>query len=309
MAKTEKEFLVKLLADAAQSFDDALDKALAERLSASIQATEYHEWNRKLIVTVLAKSGSAIHAETFSLEAPAQWERAESLFHAAKALWDIGEKQQALAFLAAASQQADEGQDAPVGTDQLDASSVLGEIAVAYAQFGAPDEARKLVAKITDLTRKARASEALLELAPPPPEEKPSKPTKERRHPAGTDAAVGVVDTKNTEKKSVSKTGTQSTKKKAARKAGTKTAKKKAASKASAKSIKKKAAPKAGTKSTKKKAAPKAGTKGTKKKAAPKAGTKSTKKKAAPKAGTRSTKKKTGTKSGARSARKKSSRK
>lgn len=166
MPAPDKKKLFKLLKDAPQSLADAHDKELAERLSMSVQATEQGQWNRKLIAGLLAKAGKTKDAEQFALAAELHWERAEALLNMAQALWCANEKETAMSLMKSAAEQADQGQDAAQQHSQLDASSVLGEIAVAYAEFGAMAEARKLVAKITDITRKARASEKLLEIAP-----------------------------------------------------------------------------------------------------------------------------------------------
>jgi hypothetical protein len=153
-----------LLREAAAALKDPVDQQLAERLIASLDATDILEWDRRLIATVLAKSGKIDECRKIIKGIPAGWERADAMRGAGESLVQTGDTENGISLLDNAVEEAKQAQEQGNESDQQCASAVLVDISEMYCLRGNFDSAEKIVDIILPGIRQQRALDRLREL-------------------------------------------------------------------------------------------------------------------------------------------------
>lgn len=153
-----------LLREAAASLKDPGDQQLAERLIASLDATDILEWDRRLIAIVLAKSGKVEECRKIIKGIPGGWERADALRGAGEALMQSGDTERGTSLLDQAVEEAKQVQEQGNESDQQCASAVLVDISELFCLRGNFDSAERIVECILPGIRQQRALDRLREL-------------------------------------------------------------------------------------------------------------------------------------------------
>jgi hypothetical protein len=153
-----------LLREAATLLTEPGDQQLAERLLASLDATDILEWDRRLIATVLAKGGKLEECRKVVKGIPVGWERADALRGAGEAILQSGDTEVGITLMDSAIDEAKQAQDEGNETDQQCASAVLVDIAEMHCLRGNFEAAERIVEIILPGIRQQRALDRLREL-------------------------------------------------------------------------------------------------------------------------------------------------
>lgn len=158
------EDIKNLLREAAEALKEPGDQQLAERLIASLDATDILEWDRRLIATVLAKAGKLDDCRKVVKGIPAGWERADAMRGAGDALLQAGDTESGISLLDTAVEEAKQAQEQGNESDQQCASAVLADISELHCLRGDFKSAQNIVDSIFPGIRQQRALDRLREL-------------------------------------------------------------------------------------------------------------------------------------------------
>lgn len=164
MYKLEPDDIQSMLRDAARVLTQPNDREIMQRLHQSMKVTTPDQWDKCLIATLLAKAGKMHEAELVAYDQEISWRKGDALCRMARVISEGIDRAQMFGLLHAAAVCAREDLESDAHNDRLDAGSVLGEVAVTYAEEKEYDLARETAESIDDATRRQRTLEKIDEL-------------------------------------------------------------------------------------------------------------------------------------------------
>jgi hypothetical protein len=116
------------------------------------------------VLSTLLESRNWPVAKVYARTVEGCWQRAEALCRVAKAVAGEGDLQEARLIWSEAVAAAQEGEQSSSAQDSIDCSSVLWEIAADTAQVGFVKEAKSVVGRFANVSKRGRAFDCIAQI-------------------------------------------------------------------------------------------------------------------------------------------------